>query len=541
VPEGRSSRIPKSLGDFCYHLTILWVLVFLVGCESPTAKPTAPSFDLSSQPGVATLAVQLEADAQGKKAPEAAERFMRAADLREQSYLRDGKRLDALAALDLWDRALPLVSPETACDLEARKYRLSMHLDPDPDKSARSGIEMRERLSSPACRAKLDRMLPLLEPFSRPHAPDGSVIAASKVEPRGVVAPHLVEALPGRVAEITGIETFSSEESARIVVRVTEPTLFDVGSIEPGRQNGAGFFVDIAQARYRGATTFEEKGLVSSLRVASRGLDQGSSGTRLIFELARPAYHRVFYLPHPFRLIIDLSVDPPERVVRPREIRRVVLDPGHGGHDPGAVSPFGLREKDVTLDIAHRAAPLLAREVGVSTLLTRDVDAYVPLDERAARANAFHADLFLSIHLNSSPDPAARGVMTFVLDSSRDDASSEVAARENASTAAAAAELANSLSGIQSADRRAASLLFAELLQRAAGASLRQVHPDILDHGVQPAGFYVLAGATMPAALFEGSFLSNPVESKRLNSEGYRQRLADAIVNAVRAYKEGRN
>jgi len=183
----------------------------------------------------------------------------------------------------------------------------------------------------------------------------------------------------------------------------------------------------------------------------------------------------------------------------------------------------------------------LAHEVGVSTLLTRDVDAFVPLDERAARANAFHADLFLSIHLNSSPDSAAKGVMTFVLDNSRDDASSEVAARENASTAAAAAELANSMSGIQSADRRAASLLFAELLQRSAGASLRQVYPDILDHGVQQAGFYVLAGAAMPAVLFEGSFLSNPVEAKRLNSDSYRQRLADAIVNAVRAYKEGRN
>jgi N-acetylmuramoyl-L-alanine amidase len=163
----------------------------------------------------------------------------------------------------------------------------------------------------------------------------------------------------------------------------------------------------------------------------------------------------------------------------------------------------------------------------------------VPLDERAHRANAFHADLFVSIHLNSSEDPDTKGVMTFVLDTSRDAAASKIAARENASTEAAAAELANSLSQIESADRRAASQTFAKLLQRAAGASLRQRYDDVEDQGVRRAGFYVLAGASMPAVLFEGSFISNPIEATRLNSEDYRQRLADAVVNAVRAYREG--
>src|SRR5690606_2663324 len=187
----------------------------------------------------------------------------------------------------------------------------------------------------------------------------------------------------------------------------------------------------------------------------------------------------------------------------------------------------------------HRAAPLLAREVGVSTLLTRDVDVYVPLDERAARANAFHADLFISIHLNSSEDKETRGVMTFVLDTSRDAAASKIAARENASTEAAAAELATSLSRIESAGRRAASQTFAQLLQKAAGVSLRQRYDRVEDQGVRRAGFYVLAGAAMPSVLFEGSFISNAVEAQRLNTEDYRQRLADGVVNAVRAYREG--
>src|SRR5207247_5948670 len=124
--------------------------------------------------------------------------------------------------------------------------------------------------------------------------------------------------------------------------------------------------------------------------------------------------------PEPFRLVIDVFKEPPiaEAPTQPgaRRVRRVVLDPGHGGHDPGAIGAGGLREKDVALDVAHRAAPLVARELGISTLLTRDSDVSVPLDERVARANAFGADLFVSIHCNASEQGGGRGVMTFVLD-----------------------------------------------------------------------------------------------------------------------------
>jgi N-acetylmuramoyl-L-alanine amidase len=260
-------------------------------------------------------------------------------------------------------------------------------------------------------------------------------------------------------------------------------------------------------------------------------------------DLNAVAYRHVFYMPEPFRLVIDVSKDPPQRsqeVARgPRQVRRVVLDPGHGGHDPGASGPSGLREKDVTLDIAHRAAPLIARELGISTLLTRDGDDYVALDERTARANAFQADLFVSIHCNASEDGAGRGVMTFVLDDSRDAASTRLAARENDASAEAAAELAGALrrgEGNLSAGR---SNHFAELLQRSAIASLSPSYGDIPDSGIKRAGFYVLAGARMPAVLFETSFISNSVGETRYNTGDYRQKIADAIVNAVRAYRDG--
>lgn len=475
----------------------------------------------------------------------------RAAALREAAYLLDGRPVDALEAQELWgdaDLHASSVGGEDGCDRALRLLRLRSHLAPDPARLYRDLYVLRLRETGElACTQRIDRALAALEAVR----PSDSVLAAlrdqggegaqkdAKQQAQSTAGPQVIvpalEAGLNRPTEITKIEPFSAERTARVVVRVTHPTRFSVGMVGGRGGKSPRLYVDIQHATFRGPDVYEGKQLVERVRLGAH-----EDSTRVVLDLRQAVHHRVFYLPDPFRLVIDLSVESPDELTKPREIRRVVLDPGHGGTDPGAVGPNGLREKDVTLDIAHRAAPILAREVGVSTLLTRDVDVYVPLDERAARANAFHADLFISIHLNSSPDPSSRGVMTFVLDSSRDEAAAQVAARENASTAAAAAELANVLSRVESRDRRAASELFAQLLQRAAGVSLGQVYPHIEDHGVRRAGFYVLAGASMPAVLFEGSFISHPVESQWLDSEKYRQRLADSIVNAVRAYREGK-
>jgi N-acetylmuramoyl-L-alanine amidase len=241
-------------------------------------------------------------------------------------------------------------------------------------------------------------------------------------------------------------------------------------------------------------------------------------------------------------LIIDLA-KPGTQTRLTRDVRRVVLDPGHGGHDPGAVGPTGLREKDVTLDIAHRAAPLIARELGIATLLTRDTDVFVPLEERTARANAFAADLFVSIHCNAAERSGSSGVMTFVLDDGKDQQALRIAALENAAPSEAATELARAVTRARrSSDRLsdARSLEFANLLQRAAIASLSPGYPGVPDGGVKRAGFYVLAGAAMPAVLFETSFISSARDETRFSTGDFRQKLADAVVNAVRAYREGR-
>ncbi len=338
-------------------------------------------------------------------------------------------------------------------------------------------------------------------------------------------------------ARILKVERYGSEKAARIVLHLSRAVRFQkVGS---GDAVGAEshLHVDIADSSYSGLHSFEMGGLVERVRLLP--ID---GGYRVSIDPSEPAHQSVFYLPEPFRIVIDVSRR--ERPAAPlptgRRVERIALDPGHGGSDPGATGGLGIREKDVVLDIAHRAAPLLARELGISTLLTRDLDVRVPLEERVARANAFGADLFVSIHCNADPSKSARGVMTFVLDDSQSGHHvSSALERENAAPKAEAAELSRFLEQFDDAATAAHSTTFAHLLQRATLASLAAGYPEAVDGGVHGAGFYVLAGARMPAVLFETSFVSNAVEERYLRTARYRQKLADAIVNAVRAYRAG--
>lgn len=516
------------------------------GGASPSPSPLGPEGTTSGEDrfSLVARADALALRARGKPDAAAAPSIVEAAGLRELAWRREHRRVDALEAIELLGAASKLDWPG-ACDAALRIALLRGELNASPEQSYRDVYVVSKREPTHDCREKATAALSALASY-RPNESvlerllaDGDASADGTSEPPAVhdshvVVPEVIEKLD-TATTITRVEPYGAEDTARVVVHVSHPTRFHVGVLEGRDGRDPRLFVDVSKASYEGPKQFEVGGLVRRTR-----LGRQAGGTRVVLDLARPVYHRVFYLPQPFRLVIDVSRDPPERMAAPRGLRRVVLDPGHGGNDPGALGPNGLREKDVTLDVAHRAAPILAREVGVSTLLTRDTDVYVPLDERAARANAFNADLFVSIHCNASENADQRGVMTFVLDASKDSLAARVAARENASTEAAAAELANALSRVGSAQRLAASEQFAELLQRAAGASLGLKYDQVRDHGVRRAGFYVLAGAHMPSVLFESSFISNYEEARRLNQGDYRQRLADAIVNAVRAYREGR-
>jgi N-acetylmuramoyl-L-alanine amidase len=480
-----------------------------------------------------------------------AEWLQRAADLRARVWRLERRAADGMEAIELYAGAAD-VAWAGRCEASLRRVLLAGELKDDPDHTYRDLYRASLDADSSACKQKISGVLNVLSAYR----PKPSVLAGLEKssqspavagppalfkggdaeEPNQVILPH--DQLPSTPARITQVEHYGAKESARVVVFLSHPTRFKVGTLNAGAASPPRLYLDVERADYAGKRSFEVGGLVERVRLGAQ-----TTGTRVVLDLREPVFHRIFYLPEPFRLIIDVSKTAPASEtpvsVGKRSIERVVLDPGHGGHDPGAVGPSGLREKDVTLDIAHRAAPLLARELAISTLLTRDTDAFVPLAERTARANAFQADLFISIHCNASEQPGSSGIMTFILDESRDALASQIAARENAASQAAGAELANVMSRVLGTGSVQESLRFAGLLQRAAMSSVLERYPGVKDHGVKRAGFYVLAGAQMPSVLYEASFISNPSGELRLNTGDFRQKMADAIVNAVRAYRDG--
>lgn len=219
----------------------------------------------------------------------------------------------------------------------------------------------------------------------------------------------------------------------------------------------------------------------------------------------------------------------------------IVLDPGHGAEDFGAEGPGGILEKDVTLAVAREVAALLRNEPGYAVKMTRTDDSFLPLLERTAFANNVEADLFVSIHVNASPEKKLHGIETYYLDTTDGESSRTLAERENASVRfeGPAGDLAYMLSDLVQSAKTADSVRLAKLLQSGLVGQLQQRWPEVKDLGVKKALFYVLVGAHMPCALIELGFLDHAIEGKRLATEAYRREVAQGIFEAIRRYFAG--
>ncbi len=220
------------------------------------------------------------------------------------------------------------------------------------------------------------------------------------------------------------------------------------------------------------------------------------------------------------------------------KIQRVVIDPGHGGHDQGTSGPKGLLEKDVVLDISKRLGALIEQRMGSEVIYTRTDDTFIPLEARTALANDKHADLFLSIHANSSPYPRITGIETFYLNFTDSKADLDVAARENASSQKSIFELRDIIQKITQHDKAEESREFASRVQTALYAFSAHTLPGSRNRGVKKAPFVVLIGANMPSVLAEIGFLSNPREEALLRKSDYRQKLAEALYRGVSKYAD---
>jgi len=220
--------------------------------------------------------------------------------------------------------------------------------------------------------------------------------------------------------------------------------------------------------------------------------------------------------------------------------RRIVIDAGHGGHDPGTIGRGGLQEKDLVLDVATRLERMVRAELGAEVIMTRSTDVFVPLEERTAIANSRGADLFLSVHANASRNPTARGIETYFLNFAQDPHAEAVAARENAISPATLKDLQQLVKAITLNSKIDESRDFATSVQEAMVESQKPHHP-VEDRGVHTAPFYVLIGANMPSVLAEIAFVSNPEDEKRLKAQDARELIARSLLRGVRGYLESLN
>jgi N-acetylmuramoyl-L-alanine amidase len=227
-------------------------------------------------------------------------------------------------------------------------------------------------------------------------------------------------------------------------------------------------------------------------------------------------------------------------VAFPLEVRKIILDPGHGGADPGAPATGGLWEKDITLDVARRLKVLLV-EAGFDVLMTREKDESVSLRERAQFANYQKGDLFVSIHFNALSTRSYRGLETYYLGATKEKHIERLAGAENQASGYSMADFRRLLEGVYTHVRQKESKQLAEAVHQGLATSLVKGNPAIRDSGVKPAPFLVLVATEMPGILAEVSYLSNDEDARLLAQPGYRAEIARVLFQGIRTYADARN
>lgn len=380
-------------------------------------------------------------------------------------------------------------------------------------------------------------------------------------------------ARPPQPLSVTAVRYWSLEDATRVVIEVSGEFNFGRDSL----RNPDRLYFDIL-----GAKPTLSKELIYTIPVGDAFVKQmrvsetRPNVTRVVLDLVRPVDFSAAQLANPDRLVVELkpqakplSESPPAPSVAPPvetpklappepartalpakpagtggrslvralglKLGRVVLDPGHGGHDTGTIGPSGLLEKDVVLDVALRLGKLIEERMGAEVVYTRRDDSFVPLEQRTDLANEKQADLFLSIHANAGV-PSVSGYETYYLNFSNSKADLAVAARENATSERTIHELQTMIEQIARKDKAEESREFASRIQAALYKDMRKANPRIQDRGVRRAPFVVLIGAAMPSVLSEIDFLSNPRDERLLKREDYRQRLAEALYKGLSQY-----
>ncbi|MGE5219424.1 MAG: N-acetylmuramoyl-L-alanine amidase [Chloroflexota bacterium] len=372
------------------------------------------------------------------------------------------------------------------------------------------------------------------------------------------------EAING-AAQVTGLRLESAKDHTRVLLDLSQETKYDVRRLKENPAMGmpARIYVDLKGAKLALASKEPiavDDGLLRQVRIGQYSADV----VRVVLDMERLRAYNTFMLPDPLQLVIDIlpsktAQETPGREVKavpgpaptpavaktkksdtplPNRLRKIVLDPGHGGKDPGAIGIGGVEEKNVVLSIAKKLARKLRQEMGVQVVLTRNDDRFVPLEDRTATANAEDADLFISLHMNASVNTEAKGIETYYLDNTSDEAAIRLAARENSTSRRNISDLQFILSDMTQNMKLEDSITLAHRLQGAAVEGMTKSMGEVKDLGVKKALFYVLVGARMPSVLVEMFFITNRNEGRAMSRESYQDALVESLYAGIQKFGE---
>lgn len=372
----------------------------------------------------------------------------------------------------------------------------------------------------------------------------GHVSAPGGASPSGDLSAVAAE---DGIGHVLGVRFYSDETNTRVVFDLDRPIQHQIGEA----QSPSRLFVDLVGAELAA-------NLPRTFDVGGRGVRQVRLAlnrpgvVRIVVDLQSDAPYSFFRLSEPARLVVDVPgrgmADKLTHARRPAApeggsearhlnlgVRRIVIDPGHGGTAPGAIGRSGVTEKELVLDISRRLAENLRRS-DYEVILTRDSDRSLDLEERPGLATSAAADLFVSIHINSANSEKLSGFETYYLDLATDPTAAETAARENSQASGGVGNLDEVLDDIVKNANKRESRDLAHSIQDSLVLQINKNYDKVRDLGVKHAPFIVLVGAEMPAVLIECSFVSNPTEEERLRDPAYRQQIADAIHIGIDNY-----
>lgn len=374
----------------------------------------------------------------------------------------------------------------------------------------------------------------------------------------GAPAPQMAS---GETTRIESLRFWSNPRYTRVVIDANQDAVFTYHELreDPAIGKPQRIYIDVHNSRL-------SKDLQTTVPIHDDLLSDARAGqytddtVRVVVDIKSAKTFKIFSLMNPFRIVLDVwgvetervAAAPPGAVQTPSGrlppgaivkqlalgVRRIVIDPGHGGRDFGAPGYLkGVHEKDVVLQISKRLAEKIRAQLKCEVVLTRDSDVYLSLEERTAIANTQNADLFISIHTNAAPDRRASGFETYILNLATDDEAIRVAARENATSMKNISDLDSILKDLMQNAKVSESTRLATYVQNEALAQLGNKY-SIRNKGVKKAPFYVLLGAEMPSILVETGFISNPEECRRLVNPEYQRLLAQGILDGIRYYMD---